>query len=35
MSRKELKPNDLGFDEDWVGNNIALKCPICKKNIYC
>jgi predicted RNA-binding Zn-ribbon protein involved in translation (DUF1610 family) len=31
MTQKELNSDDLGFDEDWVGNNVAFKCPVCKK----
>jgi hypothetical protein len=31
MPIKQLDPNNLGRDEDWVGNNAAFKCPHCDK----
>lgn len=33
MPRRDLDPNALRQDEDWVGNNVAFRCPIprCEK----
>lgn len=28
---RRLDPNNLAHDEDWVGNNIAIKCHHCFK----
>jgi hypothetical protein len=28
---RDLDRNRLGLLEDWVGNNIALACPVCLK----
>jgi len=28
---RDLHRNHLGLLEDWVGNNIALACPVCLK----
>ena len=28
---RDLDRNHLGILEDWVGNNIALACPVCLK----
>ncbi len=29
--QKNLDPNQLADSEDWWGNNIAFKCPVCRK----
>ena len=31
MPRRELDPDNLGHDEDWIGNAAAFKCPHCAK----
>ena len=31
MPHRDLDPNALGPDEDWEGNNIAVRCPVCQK----
>jgi len=31
MQRRNLIPEDLKHDEDWEGNNVAFKCPLCQK----
>jgi hypothetical protein len=31
MPTRELDPNALRMDEDWVGNNAAFTCPVCGK----
>jgi predicted RNA-binding Zn-ribbon protein involved in translation (DUF1610 family) len=31
MPIKQLSEIDLGFDEDWEGNNAAFRCPACSK----
>jgi hypothetical protein len=31
MPRKQLDPDNLAFDEDWIGNNAAFTCPVCQK----
>src|SRR6266516_4414455 len=31
MQTKELDPQNLGPQEDWEGNIIALACPVCGK----
>ena len=31
MPTRQLDPNNLGHDEDWEGNNAALRCPHCEK----
>ena len=31
MPRRDLNPNQLAQDEDWVGNNAAFTCPECGK----
>lgn len=28
---RELNPDALGPDEDWEGNNVAIRCPVCAK----
>jgi hypothetical protein len=29
--KRELDKDRLSRSEDWVGNNIALACPVCSK----
>lgn len=29
MPRRDLDPDQLAQDEDWVGNNAAFTCPEC------
>ncbi len=31
MPSRVLDQNNLGMDEDWVGNNAAFTCPHCSK----
>jgi len=31
MPTKILDQDNLGMDEDWVGNNAAFRCPHCGK----
>jgi len=31
MPSKIVAPHNLGQDEDWEGNNVAFRCPNCKK----
>lgn len=31
MNQQQLSPNNLGQNEDWVGNNAAFTCPACGK----
>ncbi len=31
MQTKDLDLQNLGSNEDWAGNNIALECPVCGK----
>ncbi len=31
MPKRELNQQNLGHDEDWVGNAAAFKCPHCSK----
>lgn len=31
MPTRNLDPNDLAPDEDWLGNNAAFRCPLCHK----
>lgn len=31
MSKRNLDPNKLLFNEDWLGNNAAFCCPVCGK----
>ena len=31
MPRRDLDPDALAQDEDWVGNNAAFTCPACRK----
>ncbi|MEL4306457.1 hypothetical protein [Methanococcoides sp. LMO-2] len=29
MPSRNLDPNNLNPEEDWIGNNAAFKCPLC------
>lgn len=31
MPIKNLNPDNLNQDEDWLGNNVAFTCPLCRK----
>jgi predicted RNA-binding Zn-ribbon protein involved in translation (DUF1610 family) len=31
MPFRQLDKNNLGHDEDWVGNAVAFRCPHCGK----
>ena len=31
MKSKLLDPDKLDKNEDWEGNNVAFRCPICEK----
>ncbi|MGD0624537.1 MAG: hypothetical protein ABSB32_07430 [Thermodesulfobacteriota bacterium] len=31
MPTRNLDPENIGHDEDWVGNNAAFTCPHCGK----
>ena len=31
MPIKNIVPNNLGIYEDWEGNAVALRCPLCGK----
>ena len=29
MPDKAIDPDNIGQDEDWVGNSAAFTCPLC------
>lgn len=31
MPIRKLVPDALGLDEDWEGNNVSFRCPLCHK----
>ena len=31
MNTRKIDMDNLGKDEDWVGNNLAVTCPVCGK----
>ncbi len=31
MASRQLDKDNLGVDEDWIGNGAAFRCPVCTK----